>query len=150
MAAQSVLLLHQACNSCTRQSRLQLLHTKCSCVQSWPCHALPTTASVLWSKLYRNTLICLRCIRLQHIRVSESISSLFAVLYAYSVSQGSVFGPILFGYIMLYTANLLQLMKHHQLHPHLSRTISISANAVNHQLLTDFTRPLLMTSRRGW
>ena len=51
--------------------------------------------------------------QLKHVRVSESRSSPSAVLY--DVIQGSVLWPILF---LLYTADLLQLVKHHQLHPH--------------------------------
>ena len=51
--------------------------------------------------------------RLQHVRVSESSSSPSVLLY--EVTQGSVLGPILF---LLYTADLLQLIKRHQLNPH--------------------------------
>ena len=50
--------------------------------------------------------------RLQNVRVSKSGSSLSVVVNG--LPQGSVLGPILF---LLYTADPLQLIKCHQLHP---------------------------------
>ena len=50
------------------------------------------------------------CGRVQHVRTSAACSTPSAVLYG--VPQGSVLGPI------LYTADLLQLVKRHQLIPH--------------------------------
>jgi len=48
----------------------------------------------------------------QYVRLSATRSNELEVLYA--VPKGSVLGPILF---LLYTADLLQLMRRHQLHP---------------------------------
>ena len=51
--------------------------------------------------------------RVQHVRTSAACSTPSAVLYG--VPHGSVLRPILF---LLYTADLLQLVKRHQLIPH--------------------------------
>ena len=51
--------------------------------------------------------------RQQHVRVSNTHSEPSTVLFG--VPQGSVLGPILF---LLYTADLLRLIKRHQLQPH--------------------------------
>jgi len=51
--------------------------------------------------------------RSQYVRLPASMSTESAVLYG--VPQGSVLGPVLF---LLYTADLLQLIRCHRLHPH--------------------------------
>jgi len=53
------------------------------------------------------------CGRVQHVRTSAACSTPSAILYG--VLQRSVLGPVL---LLLYTADLLQLVKHHQLIPH--------------------------------
>ena len=54
--------------------------------------------------------------RTQFVRCGSLQSAFDAVLYG--IPQGSVLGPILF---ILYTANLLQLIQTHGLHPHIKR-----------------------------
>ena len=58
--------------------------------------------------------------RSQYVRLPASMSTESAVLYG--VPQGSLLGPVLF---LLYTADLLQLIRCHQLHPHAYAEIEI-------------------------
>ena len=65
------------------------------------------------AKVLRSWFASYFCGRVHHVRTSVACSTPSAVLY--KVPQGSVLGPILF---FLYTADLLQLVKRHQLIPH--------------------------------
>ena len=64
---------------------------------------------IAWFASYLNN-------RTQYVRLSTTRSTVLVVLYG--VPQGSVLRPILF---LLYTADLLQLVRRHQLYPHAYR-----------------------------
>jgi len=92
----TLLDLSAACDSVDHSTLLQRLQTSYGL-------GCPVLA---WFTSYLSN--CTQYVRLPTTRSAES-----AVLYG--VPQGSVLGPILF---LLYTADLLQLIRRHRLHPH--------------------------------
>ena len=85
------------------------------------------------------------CSRLEHVRISSTSSAPSVV--PFGVPQGSVLGPILF---LRYTADLLQLISRHPLHPH-AFADDTSTDSVNHSQRIFFARvcPYASTMRRG-